>query len=44
MARAEDGYLRLGTPRQQLVFAMLAVQAGRLKRAPGRTGRIGSRP
>ncbi|MEU0152310.1 AfsR/SARP family transcriptional regulator [Micromonospora fulviviridis] len=28
--RTEDGHLQLGTPKQQLVFAMLAVQAGRL--------------
>ncbi|WP_262285039.1 tetratricopeptide repeat protein [Micromonospora sp. MA102] len=28
--RTEDGYVHLGTPKQQLVFAMLAVQVGRL--------------
>ncbi|MGV9806360.1 AfsR/SARP family transcriptional regulator [Micromonospora chersina] len=28
--RTEDGYLQLGTPKQQLVFAMLAVHADRL--------------
>ncbi|WP_433283996.1 AfsR/SARP family transcriptional regulator [Micromonospora sp. CA-244673] len=30
VVRTEDGYLHLGTPKQQLVFAMLALEVGRL--------------